>query len=406
MTLLEFGESAYKEAIENSLDEATVLIVISSDVQYLNSRWIKYEWSSFHEEILSGDKEKGIIIPYLSGNITRKERPLALRNLETFSIEADTIEKVVDFTMNYLYNNKIIQKEEVKIERNAKLASTYSPINHSEHRRLKTQALYTKDADMPAINYVLEKLKDKKEINILDCGCAYGYVTFDRFSDIENAKIVGIDNQEKCIKYAIENKPNDKFSFYVKNLESKTFTDDMLDLMDEKHIEKFDIIFSSLVIHHLNDPLKTLRSLRKLLSDDGFIILRGSDDGSAISYNDDGLVKKIIDKTMQIPGISDRLNGRKIYYQLYTSGYKQLKMFNWVKEISDCDYDKRINIFNERFSYRSNYLENILKKDPTNIEIKNDLEWMEYALNKLEELFGNESFWYQEVDFVCVGRKK
>lgn len=81
VTLMEFGESAYKDAIEKALDEAVVLVLLASDKEYLNSRWIKYEWSSFHEEILSGDKENGIIVPYISSSISRKDRPIALRNL-------------------------------------------------------------------------------------------------------------------------------------------------------------------------------------------------------------------------------------------------------------------------------------------------------------------------------------
>ena len=125
-----------------------------------------------------------------------------------------------------------------------------------------------------------------------------------------------------------------------------------------------------------------------------------------VSYKDNDLIKKIVERTLLIPGISDRLNGRKIYHQLFTSGYKNIKMFNYVKEISGLDFDQRMEIFEERFAYRRNYLKNLLEKEPTNMDYKSQLEWMDYALNQLEELFGNESFWYQEVDFVGVAKKK
>lgn len=135
-------------------------------------------------------------------------------------------------------------------------------------------------------------------------------------------------------------------------------------------------------------------------------MIRGSDDGSVVAYNDNDLVKKIIEHHTATPGISDRFNGRKIYYQLYTSGYKHIKMMNYVKEISTKDFDERMDVFNERFLYRKNYVANLLKKDPTNMEYRNELEWMEYALTELEELFGKDSFWYQETDFVAVAKKK
>lgn len=125
-----------------------------------------------------------------------------------------------------------------------------------------------------------------------------------------------------------------------------------------------------------------------------------------VAYNDNGLVQKIIEHHLAIPGVSDRLNGRKIYYQLSTSGFKDIKMMNYVKEISTKDFDERMDIFNERFSYRNNYIASLLKKDPSNMEYRNQLDWMEYALSQLEEIFGNDSFWYQEVDFVGIARKK
>ena len=64
-----------------------------------------------------------------------------------------------------------------------------------------------------------------------------------------------------------------------------------------------------------------------------------------------------------------------------------------------------MGIFDERFSYRKNYLNNRLKEDPNNMALLNDVQWMDYALKRLEELFGDDSFWYQEVDFVYVGQK-
>ena len=52
VTLFEFGETAYKDAIEHAIIDARVMIVIGTCLDYLTSTWVKYEWSSFHEEIL------------------------------------------------------------------------------------------------------------------------------------------------------------------------------------------------------------------------------------------------------------------------------------------------------------------------------------------------------------------
>ncbi|MCI5961575.1 MAG: methyltransferase domain-containing protein [Ruminococcus sp.] len=411
VSLMEFGEAAYKDAIEKALDEAEVLVLVGTSIEHITSRWVKYEWSSFHEEILSGDKKNGVIVPYLSSSILRRDRPIALRNLESFACDRDEAGRVVEFVKN------ILSRPENAAEGTGTPAgrehipdgethSSYNPTAYREHTRLKIQAENTRDADMPAIRYALDGLKGKETVNVLDLGCAYGYVTRDRFGGIPGLRVFGVDRQQACVDYANAHNRPDNFTYATMDVEAPDFADRMTAAMEEWGVEKFDLVIATLFIHHLTDPIGVLRGIRRYLSNDGYIIIRGSDDGSVIAYNDDGLVQKIIDKHLSTPGISDRRNGRKIYFQLYTSGYKQIRMMNYVKEISGCDFDRRMDIFDERFAYRRNYLKNLLDKDPSNMTYKNNLEWMDYALKKLETLFGNDSFWYQEVDFVAVARKK
>ena len=141
------------------------------------------------------------------------------------------------------------------------------------------------------------------------------------------------------------------------------------------------------------------------LSKDGFIILRGSDDGSIVSTGDNGLIEKVIQMHLQADGISDRFNGRKLYGQLIASGYKNVKMMSCIKETSSLDIDEKEDIFLERFEYRKTYLQNALEKDPYNMDKKNALDAMCYALDMLENIFSEESFWYSEIDFVAVGKR-
>ena len=403
-SLLDFGEAAYKLAIEKALDEAENLIVMASSVENLTSSWVSYEWNSLHEDILAGDKKDGVIVPVLDPAISRRDRPMALRNYETFMLGIDSDSKVVDFVENVLKQRKGREPVVETPVANAKLNSKYNPASYKEGERLRIQAEATRPADMPAIEYAMKRLA-LSHYNVLDLGCAFGYVVRDRFDDIENVKVVGIDRSENCIAYANENSDPDKYSFYKVDVESADFESTLSRIMKEQNIDVFNIILATLVLHHLKEPIKVLRKLRKFLSKDGYVIVRGSDDGSMVAYNDNDLVQKIVDKTLAIPGISDRLNGRKIYYQLYTSGYKHIRSFNYVKDIAHKSFDERQEIFQERFAYRRNYLVTRLKEEPTNMALRDDLGWMDYALEQLEELFGNDSFWYQEVDFTCIAKK-
>jgi hypothetical protein len=69
------------------------------------------------------------------------------------------------------------------------------------------------------------------------------------------------------------------------------------------------------------------------------------------------------------------------------------------------DYDERMQLYKMRFSLRTMYYKKALEKDPFNMDIKNQLEWMTYALEKLQEVFGSPSFWFGETMLVAVARK-
>ncbi len=407
--LNELGAAAYKNAIEEALEQSQVLVSIATKTDYLTSKWVSYERESFHNDILSGRKNNACIVPFIK-NITGLEVPRCLRDFQTFQIGISSNGEVVDFVKKFLRKEDRkesfgYQKEEISLSTGKHLSSYKAEIK-SELKRLKIQAINTREPDQNAIKYVLEHMPQKDKINILDMGCAYGFVTKDRFSKIENSKVIGVDRSEKLIDFAKENSMFDNASYYVLDLENEDMMDNMEEIMEKENIEKFDIIFASLVIHHLKNPNKLLRNVRKILASDGYIIIRGSDDGSMVTYNDDGLVQKVIDLHLSCDGISDRLNGRKIYSQLISSGYKNIKMINWVKEISGMDLDERYEIFVERFSYRRNYLNTMCERDPYNTANIKKLEEMDFLLNELENKFAEDSFWYSEIDFVGVAQKK
>ena len=70
------------------------------------------------------------------------------------------------------------------------------------------------------------------------------------------------------------------------------------------------------------------------------------------------------------------------------------------------DIDQRNDIFEERFAYRRNYLKNQCELHPYDLEKKSDLEFMDFALECLENKFSEDAFWYCEIDFVGVAQKK
>ena len=70
-TLEQLGVSAYKNAIDQALDSASVLVAIGTSTDHLNSEWVRYEWDSFYNDILSGIKPNGRIFTYIEGMAIR-----------------------------------------------------------------------------------------------------------------------------------------------------------------------------------------------------------------------------------------------------------------------------------------------------------------------------------------------
>ena len=406
-SLLEFGEAAYKDAIDVALDECSIVIVICTRKEYLESPWIKYEWNTFQQDLLAGIKE-GAIITYLDG-IAVSDVPRAIRHFQSFDVHKNSVEEVADFIYKALSKYKPQNEEQATrlTYDNSKHASAYSSDSASELNRLKIQGRNLRQADMPAVNEAYKNLGEgKKKLYVLDLGCAYGFVGRDRFATWDNALILGVDISEKVITKARELNSDSRFVYETLDAESSDFKHKLRELMDKYSIPSFDLIFGAYVLQHLKDPIKVLRGIREFLDDDGYVIFRNSDDGTFISEGDNGLIEKINEKYKNSPGASNRTLGRKLYYYLYTTGFRGIKTFGWFRNLSDCDFDERQLIFSERFGMRRMYFAKALENDPYNVSLKSDLGWMDYALEQLEELFGNQSFWYGETLICALAKKK
>lgn len=284
------------------------------------------------------------------------------------------------------------------------MKSQYSCTLFEEEKRLDEQAKATKKIDSMAIKYIYKKLNlSKRKFYVLDVGCANGAVSIDRFGKNNNAFVLGIDINQKIIEKNIENNCNKNIIYKNFDIEDADFLKNIQKFINQNKIPKFDIVFVSYVLQHLKDPLQVLKKLKLLLNQNGAIIVRGSDDGSKLACNDENLVGKIINLYNKAEGISDRYNGRKIYSQLWDSGFKDIKMFFDVLDTSQLNKEQRLKMFYESFSYRINIFKTLEQKYPDNKKIKQQKLQMEKYLKNLERLFQVPNFWYAETQFLGVG---
>ncbi len=419
ITLFDFGEAAYKEVIDDALDEAKMMVVIGSKKDFLTSKWCKYEWFTYQQNILANIVE-GSIVTYL-GNMELADVPTGLRHYQSFKLDQASVETVGDFiaravqsstskqeqqslaasTINLVQSSDLSSKSEFEVKRASYYDSTFS----GEYKRLKIQGEAMRPSDMVGVDYVKEQLKDQEKVYILDAGCGYGIVGRDRFADFTNKVIIGIDISDGVLDKARELNDAPNAHYEKIDLLSDNFDEEIEMVMDKYGIEKFDVVFGAYILQHVSDPIKALRNLRSCLRTGGYVIFRQSDEGTYIAYGDNGLVAKVCERYLKAPGIDDRFIGRKMYHYLESTGYKDVRVFGTFIDTSTMDYDQRIALYKMRFSLRTMYYKKALEKDPYNINAKNELEWMTYALDKLQEVFGSPSFWFGETMLVSVAKK-
>jgi predicted RNase H-like HicB family nuclease len=83
-TLRKKGASDFRLQIDQALLEARVLVVIATKKEFFFEPWIKYEWESFWNELISARKT-GEIFTLKGKNIQIGDLPLPLRTKQAFS---------------------------------------------------------------------------------------------------------------------------------------------------------------------------------------------------------------------------------------------------------------------------------------------------------------------------------
>lgn len=128
----------------------------------------------------------------------------------------------------------------------------------NEYQTMREQEINANNLiEIPIMKAFLPDLKDK---SILDLGCGAG--DMDRYFIEKGAKrVVATDISVNMIKTAKEINFNDKIEYKVLKMED-------LDSMNEK----FDIVYSSLAFHYIEDFDKLLRDIHNLLKPKGMLV--------------------------------------------------------------------------------------------------------------------------------------
>jgi hypothetical protein len=97
-SLPQLGSDEYHEQIDTAIERTRHMVVVSSSIENVLAKWVKYEWRLFLGEKLAGRKA-GNLITVIAGEMKIQDLPIALRNREVITLipgELDKLQKYIE----------------------------------------------------------------------------------------------------------------------------------------------------------------------------------------------------------------------------------------------------------------------------------------------------------------------
>ena len=277
--------------------------------------------------------------------------------------------------------------------------------DRKEVRRLKIQRELIAGFDNPTYKYV-ESICD--ELRVLDIGSNDGDYIFGKFgSSGKLKKLVGLEYDKTAVEKANKNHGDDEnFRFYAADVESDTLADTIEDAMEDIGIESFNVINISMVLLHLDNPYRLLKTIRKYLQKDGYIIIKDIDDGFNVAYPDpDGLFAKAVKICSKCEESGFRYSGRRIFTLLEQTGYRDITLQNCGINTIGMDYDQREAFFNIYFGFIIDDIRDMTEKHPEVKEYMEDYQWYKDSYEKLESMFQIKEFFFSLGFMIYLAKK-
>jgi len=318
-------------------------------------------------------------------------------------------------------------------------------IDKTESDRLDTQAKITSEFLQKICGDCTDQLvkEGKKGLKVLDVGCANGDLGRLCFQSEVYSKVYGIDINQELIREAKKRAHNiqktDKYTYEEFDVELVGKTPEkLLEVFGDAQL-KFDVIFCSMVLHHIkNDDLKPdenyvqvieiLEKFKDMLAPGGYLIVNNPDDSSKLAYKDNivseknqsvtndpqNIVKttlgKLVQLTSKIPGVPDRYCGRATYYWLARAGFdvKDITIKCAMQNTSNMTKGKKIELFKQLFGWQQgqidrSYNAGLIETEEEKNNLKSEVEKL---TNDLKFKLTQNDFWLCSCDYIGIAKNE
>lgn len=182
-----------------------------------------------------------------------------------------------------------------------------------ERRKDKSRFNYNRDIEVPALIKIIGDVKNK---SILDIGCGFGDHA-KKLSKQKYKNLVGFDISKELIKFAnYQRIPNS--TFYIGDMSKKLKHDD----------SSFDIVYSGLAIHYIENINKLFKEVNRVLKKNGiFCFSTGHPIFNLINQNNEYII-----------GVKKQTNGKKIIFGNYFDESLKLTNLRNLPKVKICSF--------------------------------------------------------------------
>lgn len=222
-------------------------------------------------------------------------------------------------------------------------------ISDCEMERLYGQNRLIKEYEQPVYDLLLA---DRQKVNILDIGCNNGRKMADRFAKYCAQNVIGIEFHETLVVEAQKQHLNEGFSFFQMDVEAEDFGGRISEVMKKYDIKGFDLINMSFLLSHLKNPPAVLKKLRKILDEDGKLVIVEAEDSLIKMVPDTYRLLELFLEALRADIFSgDRKFGKKVSRMLKESGYREITAHETSICAAEGERQKKELMFNTFFSY-------------------------------------------------------
>ena len=193
------------------------------------------------------------------------------------------------------------------------------------------------------LDLVVKSSEVKKNDKILDIGCGTGLLSL-KFLKKTDCAISGIDNSSKMLKLFKEKiaklKLCDRITCKLEDAENLSFPN-----------ESFDVIASTVTLHHIKNKLPTIKKIYKKLKPGGKLIIGDMDMDTTGNLNDPKRLLRILDYLKEEYSLALKEGGINAFSRMYDNGKKHILnegeyciSFNQWKEICKNANFKKITV--------------------------------------------------------------